>query len=119
MVAQLKTVPNEARCAFSESVHELRFNDMCPISHNPQLGSSLSIHYKANGHFLEVASLRTFIDSYQGGQGDIRSMEGMLQHVAQSASDTLRVNVKLTSRLVIEPDQVILLTCFAFPKIDN
>jgi hypothetical protein len=55
------------------------------------------------------------VTRHVGGKGDVRSMEGMLQQIAQVCADVLEVDVKLTSELVIEPRQVMRVTCFAFP----
>lgn len=114
-MVELKLQPNECRCAFTEHEHVLGVFDMCPVSGNPLCGSTVHIHYKGSKGFLEVASLRTFIDSYKGGKGDVRSMEGMLQEIAQSCSDILQVDVKLSSYLRINPNQVMKVTCYAFP----
>jgi hypothetical protein len=39
-----------------------------------------------------------------------------LQEIAQSCADVLKVDVKLTSELVIEPRQIMRITCYAFPR---
>lgn len=108
--------PNENRCAFTEHEHILSFSGCCPITGNPQKGSTLTISYKGSTHFLEVAALRALVDSYIGGKGDVRSMEGMLQEITQVCADILRVDVKLSSVLLIEPEQTMKITCYAFPK---
>jgi NADPH-dependent 7-cyano-7-deazaguanine reductase QueF len=115
-MVELKLQPNEQRCAFTEHEHGVSFNGCCPITGNPQKGSSLTIYYKGADSFLEVASLKAFIDSYIGGKGDVRSMEGMLQEIAQACANVLKVDVKLYSFLLIEPEQTMRITCYAFPK---
>jgi NADPH-dependent 7-cyano-7-deazaguanine reductase QueF len=112
----LKLQSNENRCAFTEHEHGLSFHDTCPVSGNPKLGSSLTICYKAKDYFLEVASLKELVDSYRGGKGDVRSMEGMLQEIAQVCADALDVDVQLHSFLLLEPDQTMRVKCYAFPK---
>src|SRR6516165_5811658 len=101
----LSTVPNEARCLWTQETHILELSNCCPISHNPQIGSKLSIIYEPQKLILEVASLRTYIDSYRGGKDSIRSMEGMIQAITQDAADVLQVYVRLEADLVIEPNQ--------------
>jgi NADPH-dependent 7-cyano-7-deazaguanine reductase QueF len=107
--------PNEHRCAFTEHEHVLELPRCCPISGNPQPGSTITISYRGYEGFLEVASLRHFIDSYVGGKGEVRSMEGMLQEIAQACATRLLIDVKLTSHLIIEPSQIMKITCYAFP----
>jgi NADPH-dependent 7-cyano-7-deazaguanine reductase QueF len=87
----------------------------CPVTGNPQPGSTLTIAYKGATGFLEVAALRSFIDSYIGGRGDVRSMEGMLQQICQACADALSADVKLTSHSLIQPSQIRRVTCYAFP----
>jgi hypothetical protein len=117
MVEKLKLQPNENRCSFTEHEHMLTVNGFCPVSANPLPGSRLSIFYKGDKGFLEVASLRSFLDSYRGGKGEVRSMEGMLQDVAQSCADVLEVDVKLVGDLIIAPGQQFMkVTCYAFPE---
>src|ERR1700758_1223969 len=113
MVA-LKLQPNEYRCAFTHHEHELGLPACCPVSGNPRPGSTITISYEGNEGFLEVASLRAFIDSYVGGKGDVRSMEGMLQEIAQACAEVLKVQVTLKSNLLIEPGQIMRVTCYAF-----
>jgi NADPH-dependent 7-cyano-7-deazaguanine reductase QueF len=114
MVA-LKLQSNEHRCAFTEHEHDLKISGFCPVSGNPQEGSGILISYKGTDGFLEVAALKAFVESYRGGKGDVRSMEGMLQEIAQSCADVLGVDVKLCSFLRIEPEQIMKITCYAFP----
>lgn len=116
MVAILKTQANENRCAFTEHEHGISFHGCCPITGNPQEGSSLTIRYKADEHFLEVASLKALVESYIGGKGDVRSMEGMLQEIAQVCANILKVDVQLYSFLLLDPEQTMRVTCYAFPE---
>jgi 7-cyano-7-deazaguanine reductase len=115
-MVELKTVPNEARCAFTKQEHELPIDPCCPVSGNPRPGSLISIAYEPIGRILEVASLRAYIDSYKGGRGDVRSMEGMIQAIAQDCSNAVRAHVIVNAELVIEPRQKMRLKCAAFPE---
>jgi len=115
-MVELKLQPNENRCAFTRHEHTLGLPKCCPMTGNPQWGSTVTIAYEAKKGFLEVASLRAFVDSYIGGKGDVRSMEGMLQEIAQACADILEADVILTSNLVIEPRQIMRVTCYAFPQ---
>jgi NADPH-dependent 7-cyano-7-deazaguanine reductase QueF len=115
-MVELKLQPNEMRCAFTEHEHILKISGMCPVTKNPLRFSTITIAYKGYKGFLEVVSLKAFIDSYIGGKGNIRSMEGMLQDIAQSCADILKVDVKITSNLLIYPSQIMRVTCYAFPN---
>jgi hypothetical protein len=111
----IRTVLNEARCAFMNEEHELPLLPCCPVSGNPQGGSTISINYEPFDKILEVASLRAYIDSYQGGRGEVRSMEGMVQAIAQDCADSVGVCVVCSANLVIEPAQRMKLKATAFP----
>ena len=115
-MVELKLQPNEHLCAFTEHEHDLKIHGLCPVSGNPQEGSGILISYKAVDGFLEVAALKAFVESYRNGKGEIRSMEGMLQDIAQACANILRVDVKLRSFLLIEPRQIMKITCYAFPR---
>jgi len=107
----LKTQPNEARCTRTTQTHELDLPPCCPRSGNPLAGSSIAITYTPAETHIEVASLRKYVDSYQGGRGSIRSMEGMIQQIARDCSEAVGVPVTVTARLVINPGQRMTLTC--------
>jgi NADPH-dependent 7-cyano-7-deazaguanine reductase QueF len=109
-------VPNEARCAFTSEIHELPLEPCCPVSGNPKPGSFISISYDPVERILEVASLRVYLDSYRGGRGEIRSMEGMIQQVTQDCANSVRACVTATAELVIEPNQKMKLKAIAFPE---
>ena|SRR5688572_18255564 len=113
---QLKTQRNEHRCRTTQETHILPLSQCCPISGNPKEGSEVSIEYRANEHFLEVASLREYVDSYIGGRGDVRSMEGMIQQITQDCADAVKTSVHTQARLVIEPNQRMTIECSANPR---
>ena len=60
--------------------------------------------------------MREYVDSYKGGKGDIRSMEGMIQQITQDCANAARVGIELTAELIIEPNQEMKLICTAHPK---
>lgn len=115
-LAKLKTQKNEHRCHTMTSVHTLDLKPCCPISGNPLAGSVVEIEYRAADHLLEVEALRAYVDSYQGGRGDVRSMESMIQQITQDCADTLRCAVHVTARLNIAPEQKMRLECAAHAK---
>lgn len=113
MQAKLKTQPNEERCYATTQRHILTLKPCCPISGNPQDGSEVEIEYRVFGLHLEVQSLREYVDSYIGGKGKIRSMEGMIQQIAEDCAVAVKTSVHVTARLNINPEQRMILECSA------
>src|SRR5687768_13944584 len=111
----LKTQPNEKRCNRTTSTHILDLKPCCPISENPTLGSTAEINYEAGEYLLEVAALKAYVDDFVGGRGDVRSMEGMIQTIAQDCSDVLHCRVWVKANLLINPSQRMILECSAYP----
>jgi NADPH-dependent 7-cyano-7-deazaguanine reductase QueF len=101
---------------FTEMSHRLEICACCPVSGNPLDGSALLIQYKPGAKILEVAALRSYIDSYQGGRGSVRSMEGMIQQIAQDCAQILEVNVTIVAELLIAPVQQMTVKCYAYPN---
>lgn len=112
----LKTQPNEARCHKTRITHTLSIPPCCPVSANPMAGSEVEISYSPASFILEVDALREYIDSYPGGRGDVRSMEGMIQQITQDAANCVRVMVHSVARLVIAPNQREIVECAALNK---
>lgn len=113
----LKTQPNENRCKRTLERHILSVPKCCPMSGNPLPGSKIVIEYEPGKRLLEVQALRAYIDSYIGGRGDIRSMEGMIQNIAQDVADVLGVRAYIKAFLEIAPEQQMELECSAYPGI--
>lgn len=112
---EILTQINEKRCLHTYESHSLDLPVCCPISHNPRPGSRITISYIPGDSFIEVASLKRYIDSYIGGKGEIRSMEGMLQQIAQDCSNAIKATVKIVAELVILPNQQVRIQCKAYP----
>lgn len=104
---------NERRCKSTTVTHHLPLPQCCPISGNPQPGSSISITYEPDHSMLEVASLVGYIDSYKGGRGEVRSMEGMIQSIAQDCANCVEVKVVAFAELIIYPGQSMAVECEA------
>ena len=100
---KLMRQPNESRCYTTTQKQTLALPACCPISGNPLEGSEIDITYKPGRWHLEVEALHQYIQSYKGGRGDVRSMEGMIQQIAQDCAETLEVDVVVEARLVIAP----------------
>lgn len=116
MLVTLATQPNEKRCHRMKETHIIPIHGCCPMTGNPMEGSTIEIEYQAHDLLLEVASLRAYVDSYVGGRGDVRSMEGMCQQIAQDAANALRCPAWVKTDLIITPNQRMILECSALPK---
>jgi NADPH-dependent 7-cyano-7-deazaguanine reductase QueF len=116
MDAKIATQPNEKRCDRVWESHTLELPSCCPVSKNPLPGSEVEINYFCQERHLEVFSLKAYLDSYVGGRGEVRSMEGMIAQVAQDCADALGQFVWLEARLNINPGQRMTLRCAADPK---
>lgn len=95
--------------------HELELPACCPVSGNPQAGSRIEISYLADSTFLEVYSLHTYIKSYQGGRGEIRDMEGMIQTIANDCAKTLGVSVRVKALVNLQLGDKTTIICKAKP----
>lgn len=111
----VKTQPNERRCGEMVEEHEFQLPQCCPITKNPQPGSFLRIRYRPKEKILEVQSLHDYIREYIGGRLDVRSMEGMIQNIAQDSANAAGVKVRVTARLILQPTQNLKLICKAYP----
>lgn len=115
MERELLTQPNERRCEYTYETHIMPLYPACPYSGNPQKGSRLFISYMPKDLILEVIALRQYIDSYTGGKGEIRSMEGMVQAIAKDCANACNVECTVIADLIISPDQLLKLKCKAKP----
>jgi NADPH-dependent 7-cyano-7-deazaguanine reductase QueF len=113
---KLHTQRNEKRCRHTVEKHILLLPRCCPVTQNPQPGSRLVIKYKPLTMILEVQSLYDYIQSYVGGRGDVRSMEGMIQNITQDCANAVLTYVKTKALLLLEPEQKMKLKCEAWPK---
>lgn len=108
----LQTIANSTTGNMIEE-HTLEIPPCCPVSKNPQLGSTLTIRYRPQGCSLEVGSLFAYVHQFRGGLYDeqgklvVRDMEGMLLRIAQDCSQALQTQVRLIANLNIVPKQVV------------
>lgn len=65
---------------------------------------------------ISVNRIRDRKSEYVGGRLDVRSMEGMIQNIAQDCANAIRVKVKATAVLNLIPRQKMRLVCKAWPK---
>lgn len=113
---RLMTQPNTQRGIQTWEWHILPFYGMCPFSGNPQAGSQLAILYCPERTFLEVYALNAYVQDYQGGRGDVRDMEGMIQQTAQDCANALDTLVTVGAFIRLHDGNVMTVMCQAMPK---
>jgi hypothetical protein len=95
--------------------HGIKLPPLCPVTGNPQPGSSLKIHYTPLERLLDVFGLEAVIAEYAGHQ-EVRDIEYMVQHLARRFSDTLACEVSLVADVRLDlGDQTLLIEARAAP----
>jgi NADPH-dependent 7-cyano-7-deazaguanine reductase QueF len=97
----LKTMP----CDPQRIMHTLPLPSCCPISGNPLSGSAIRLRYQAEGRVLEVYDLKRYLEGFMGGWGQVRTMEGMVQQIADDAAHAVGVPVAVRATLLLHPGQ--------------
>lgn len=94
--------------AQARSCHLFDLPRMCPVSGNPQTGSTIEVWYTARDWYLEIETLGAYIESYIGGKPHngklIRDMEQTIQQIAQDCAASVEVPVVIIARLKIADD---------------
>jgi hypothetical protein len=75
----------------------------------------LFLLYRPVTRFLEVYSLRTYLNSYVGGRGDVRDMESAIQSIAQDCAHMLKVPVCVGAWVILQRGDAMALVCDARP----
>lgn len=101
----LKTMP----CEEQGVTHTLPLPSCCPVSGNPLPGSAVRIRYRARGKVLEVYDLKRYLEGFMGGWGQVRTMEGMVQQIADDAAQAVGVPVAVRASLSLHPGQAMTL----------
>lgn len=96
--------------------HILPLPSMCPVSGNPQPGSTLFVLYKPQSAFLEVYSLHADVKEYIGGRPPIRDMEGTIQQIAQDCADAIQTYVVVGAIIRLQRGDTMALMCSALPR---
>lgn len=85
--------------------HIFDLPQMCPVSHNPQPGSTLTVRYAPADVFLEIEGLHRYIQSFVGGKWEggtfVRDMEQTIQTIAAHCRAAVGVPVTVEARLRI------------------
>lgn len=88
----LKTIANAQPGLPTVVEHVLHLPELCPATHNPAPGSTLTLRYAAGERLLELFSLDAYIDAFVG-HPVVRDMELFVQTVAQDAANAAGVEV--------------------------
>ena len=72
------------------------FAQLCPISGEPQPGSTITISYTAGALLLETKALRQYLASFAGENPyGIRDLEEAAQVIAQACANMLHTSVQV------------------------
>lgn len=104
-ISSIDKMPNTG-VGIVQQKHIVTFDGLCPVSDNPKPGSYVEITYTPKEWFLEVYSLRDFVNSFTGGKrmGNerIRDMERTIQEIAAAAFEAVEVPVYVFAHLVLD-----------------
>ncbi|MDO5102992.1 MAG: hypothetical protein Q4D91_08870 [Lautropia sp.] len=92
--ARLKCIQNPHPELKTEQIHVLRLPELCPASHNPMPGSSITVSYRGKGRFLEVFSLSAYIQA-SIGHPIVRDVEALTQAIAIDCAQALGQKVEV------------------------
>lgn len=101
-------------------IHRLTLPACCPVSGNPQPGSTVEISYRSEDWCLEVYSLQHTVQKFVGGWPGTerypadRNMEGMVRLLAQMCADALCAQVTVRAQLVLDAGEMELIA-YAYP----
>ncbi|MBP6115631.1 MAG: hypothetical protein KBC57_11060 [Neisseriaceae bacterium] len=114
----LKTINNPNPHMHSEQTHIMTLPELCPASHNPGPGSTMSIRYQANDRFLELFSLEAYFKGYIG-HPIVRDIEYLTQEVAKDCAQALGLSVTVTAHIYLAglAQQQILTTTAPKPSV--
>lgn len=117
MTGKINTQPNTLPNVQLFERHILPLPSCCPVSGNPQSGSQIIVSYNPKSSFLEVYSLKKYIDSYIGGhESGIRDMEGMIQQIAMDCAETVGVYVRVEAKVKLQLGDELHLVAKARPQ---
>ena len=75
------------------------FARLCPISGEPQPGSTITISYDAGALLLETKALQRYLASFAGDNSQgVRDLEEAAQVIAQQCADILRATVLVVAQ---------------------
>jgi NADPH-dependent 7-cyano-7-deazaguanine reductase QueF len=75
---------------------------LCPVSAEPQPGSTIAIAYSAGALLLETKALRAYLEAYAHQEPpEVRDLEELAQVVAQHCAQALGVEVEVHTHYVL------------------
>ena len=94
--ALLATIPNGYPALTMRVRLTYPFAQLCPISGEPQPGSTITISYNAGALLLETKALRQYLASFAGeNPHGVRDLEEAAQVIAQQCADILHTSVQV------------------------
>lgn len=95
----LVTIPNGYPTLFMRVRLTYPFAQLCPISGEPQPGSTITISYTAGAMLLETKALRQYLASFSGeNEYSVRDLEEAAQVIAQQCANVLQVRVGINAQ---------------------
>lgn len=94
----LATIPNGYPALTMRVCLTYPFTQLCPISGEPQAGSTISISYHASELLLETKALRQYLASFAGeNPHGVRDLEQAAQVIAQDCANILHTHVDVSA----------------------
>jgi NADPH-dependent 7-cyano-7-deazaguanine reductase QueF len=113
--AIIKTVDNQNPAMSMAQRHIVNVPALCPITANPQPGSTLTVTYLPGAKLLELYSLTEYVHHFIGHK-TVRDIEHFAQVLAQDCADALGVSVCVRAHFVLHLDQIVKLRIKAIPS---
>lgn len=107
---ELKTISNPKISTLKKQIHEVEIPPLCPKTHNPIKGSTLTITYAPNEKLLELYSLNEYVASFIGSQ-EVRDLELFTQVVARDCRAVLGVEVSVIGKFILNIGQTLICEC--------
>jgi NADPH-dependent 7-cyano-7-deazaguanine reductase QueF len=96
--ALLATIPNGYPALTTRVRLTYPFAQLCPISGEPQPGSTITISYNAGALLLETKALRQYLASFAGENPyGVRDLEQAAQVIALACADLLGIRVDVSA----------------------
>ena len=96
--ALLATIPNGYPALTTRVRLTYPFAQLCPISGEPQPGSTITISYNAGSLLLETKALRQYLASFAGENPyGVRDLEQAAQVIALACADLLGIRVDVSA----------------------
>jgi 7-cyano-7-deazaguanine reductase len=97
--ALLATIPNGYPALNMRVRLTYPFAQLCPISGEPQPGSTISISYTAGALLLETKALRQYLAAFAGENPyGVRDLEQAAQVIAQQCADIARAAICVVAK---------------------